>query len=152
MNAWEIEPNYMKYNYQEIKLEIKRHKLGFLLGYFSVDKNNELYGKDYFDVINDFKSIAELTYSDFDGDYWKFGIDFGHFKDYIPNDTITESMVSQFSIFTDDPIEKDFLNDLSKFIKENQAKVSDYKSIDHAISVIEKLAEKALTFQKRVLN
>lgn len=152
MFEWEAEPNSLKFKYQDISVEIKRHSMGFLLGYVTVNQENSLFGKSEDDLVSVFKDIAEITYSDFNDNNWKIGIDFGHMKDYIPNEPISESVVSSLRVFCEDKVMDDFLTDFEAWCEKNKAKVSDYKNIEYVSKVMQKIAEKAQTFQSRILN
>ena len=152
MFEWEVEPNSLKFKYQDISVEIKRHSMGFLLGYLIVNKDNSLFGKSDDDLVPLFKDIAEITYADFSDNGWQIGVDFGHMKDYIPNEPISESVVSSLRVFCEDKVMDDFLTDFEAWCQKNKAKVADYKSIEYVSNLMQKMAEKAQTFQGRIIN
>jgi len=71
------------------KIHIERQDWGFVNGYVGVERNHELYGKDYEEIENDINVHGGLTYSGEaywtdDDDFWYFGFDTAHIYDYIP--------------------------------------------------------------------
>lgn len=89
MQLWEFEPNNLKFKYNDYLIEIVRNsKFGFLCGYILIPSNNIFYGMKYDEILSIINFKYELTYSDYDGQYWKIGFDGGSSKDYIPNQEI----------------------------------------------------------------
>lgn len=148
-NEWDIEPNKLSFIHSGLHCLIQRNEThGFLNAYVSVPESNIYYGVDYDDLNSKLSSKfdIEVTFSEFKGTMWTFGISFSSVTDYIPNDDVINEM-------SDNP-EYAQIARISEILKQMvgiSPTKEDYKNIEYAIDKIQSLAE-ILSNKQNFLN
>lgn len=127
---WEIEPNQMTFNHNGLKCQLLRNpQFGFFNAYVFLPETNIYHGIDYDHIQSLFgKELGvEITFGEYKGNMWAYGISFSSIRDFIPNepeghelDSLIKALKNMTGI---NPTEK------------------DYKNIEYAINKIQKLAE-----------
>lgn len=131
MKQWEVEPDSMSFEHMGLKCEIIRRPQGHLCGYVYLPESNIYYGIDEFELNTMLKTLEEITYSDYDGVYWKVGFAFARASDYVPK--IIEEDEKQF--------EKDLLKNAYEMFNFKYPTEDDYRGIEQAIDIVKNFAE-----------
>jgi hypothetical protein len=127
---WEFEPNQMSFNHNGLNCLILRNPtFGFLNAYVFLPESNIYHGVDY-DQVNSlfYKDLGvEITFGEYKGPRWAYGLSFSSIKDFIPNEPICEEL--------------DGIMESLKVMAGINITEKDYKNIEYAILKVQKLAD-----------
>ena len=127
LNEWKFEPNEMSFECFGLNCKIKKMETQHYVAYVFLPRNNPYFGKDESILNPKLQPKDEITYTDFQGDFWAVGIDFAHFNDYVPE--------------IDGNNAPEEFKGIYEFFGEKEPTSQDYKNLDYVIDRIEKLAE-----------